>query len=410
MSDDKKFITAEEKAEMKEFLEAMERLRTHEPERIPAEEWDKVWPRIQETGEVPEEYRDRIGKSQVKDNKTGEMQPGYYDKAWEDWNREMVQLAARYNDIIIKALQYAISNEEEQQSLIDMLQQLISENTEDIPAVIVRKLESIDFPIDKVNKDIWRLLEPTDGQLTYAARYNVARKGSKKPIDILYSLDFENLENVSITRRLEPYDKRIYLAVAALFNSGYDYMSVQQIYNAAGYTGRMSATDIKKINTAISKMNGAHLLIDNLAESKTYKYDHFRYDGVLLPMERVQAMINGQIADAAIHVFREPPMVSFARERKQITTIDIKLLDTPLSKTNSNIELEDYLLEEIARIKKGGRNRKMLYKTIYENANVTTKKQKQRAPEKIKKLLDYYQKCQHITGYEESSDGVTILC
>lgn len=275
-----------------------------------------------------------------------------------------------------------------------------------IPKVPAHRLTKIDFPIDKVNNRVWQLLEDTKGQLSL--NINVAERGSKKPVDVLYSLDFSSLENVSITRKLEPYDKRVYLAIAAIFNDGYDVMSVQQIYNAMGYTGRMSATDIKKINAAITKMNGAHIYIDNIAEHSVYNYDHFKYDGVLLPMERIQAIINGQPVEAAIHIFREPPMVSFARDRKQITKLDIKLLDTPLSKTNANIQLEDFLLEEINRIKKGKRNPKMLYTSIYEAAGITQKKQKQRAPEKIKQLLTHYIACGHIKGYEEVANGVII--
>lgn len=275
-----------------------------------------------------------------------------------------------------------------------------------IPRVPAHRLTKIDFPIDKVNNRVWQLLEDTKGQLSL--NINVAKRGSPKPVDILYSLDFSSLENVSITRKLEPYDKRVYLAIAAIFNDGYDVMSVQQIYNAMGYTGRMSATDIKKINAAITKMNGAHIYIDNIAEHSVYNYDHFKYDGVLLPMERIQAIINGQPVEAAIHIFREPPMVSFARDRKQITKINIKLLDTPLSKTNANIQLEDFLLEEINRIKKGERNPKMLYTSIYEAAGITQKKQKQRAPEKIKQLLTHYIACGHIKGYEEVANGVII--
>ena len=171
----------------------------------------------------------------------------------------------------------------------------------------------------------------------------------------------------------------------------------------------MSATDIRKINNSISKMAGARIYIDNVQEvNANYKYDHFRYDGALLPMERIQAVVNGQVADAAIHIFREPPMMTFARERKQITTFSARLLDSPLSKTNSNIELEDYLIEEIARIKNGKRSNKLLFKTIYEHANITTTKQKQRAPGKIRQLLEHYKAHGFIKAYDEKKDGVII--
>ena len=279
-----------------------------------------------------------------------------------------------------------------------------------IPKVQAHRLAKIDFPIDKVNNNVWQLLEDTEdtkGQLKLSID-TTPKKGSKKPVEVLYSLDFSSLENVSITRKLEPYDKRVYLAVAALFKDGSAVMSVQQIYNAMGYNGRMSATDIKKINAAITKMSGARIYIDNIAEHESLTYDHFSYDGALLPMERIQASINGQPVEAAIHIFREPPMVSFARERKQITTIDIKLLDTPLSKTNANIQLEDYLLEQIAYMKKGQIRNKMLYATIYQRAGITEKKQRQRAPEKIKQILTHYVACGFIKSFEESGDGVTV--
>ena len=422
-------LTTDDTALLREYLSKLDDLNAREPQQLPPEIWDKAWPQIQATGEIPAEYRDRIGVNDVKERKHhtegdrvvfedgDQITKGYYDIVWESWNSERAQLDAEYHDVMIKALRLALTSNADQtaqqQSIIELLESILADRKDLLPEIVARKLETIDFPIDKVNSNVWQLLEDTKGQLKL--NINVAKRGSKKPIDVLYSLDFASLENVSITRKLEPYDKRVYLAIAAIFNDGYDVMSVQQIYNAMGYSGRAGASDIKKINTAITKMNSARLYIDNLAEHKSYKYDHFKYDGILLPMERVQAIINGQIADAAIHVFREPPMVSFARERKQITTLDIKLLDTPLSKTNANIQLEDYLLEEIAKIKHGSRNPKILYKTMYEHAGITQKKQRQRAPEKVKQLLDYYVECGHIKGYApgtldemKKADGVTL--
>lgn len=295
--------------------------------------------------------------------------------------------------------------------LMNAWEQVSGLNTVPVPRVPAHRITKFDFPIDKVNNNVWQLLEETEGQLRLLVDTTPQKRGRKNPpaqVEVLYSIDFSSLENMTITRKLEPYDRRVYLAIAAFFNDGHDVMSIQQIYNAMGYTGRMSATDIKKINAAITKMSGAHIFIDNIREHNAYKYDHFKYDGSLLPMERIQASINGQLVEAAIHVFREPPMVSFARDRKQITTLNKKLLDTPLSKTNANIQLEDYLLEQIAHMKKGQIRNKMLYATIYEKAGITQKKQKQRAPEKIKKLLQHYVSCGYISAFKETSDGVEI--
>ena len=410
-NDESKQLTPADFDLLREFIEEFDAVMERKPLPIPAETWDKVTPEIQRTFVVPAEYRDRIGVTEYSEpndpDDTKHLR--FYDIQGEKWEREHAQITEKYHDVIVKALRYVITNgiQTEDPRILDIVRQLIAEDKATLPAVIAHELKSINFPVDKVNKDIWHLLETNpNGQVTIA--YNVAKKGNKKPIEILYCLDFSQLHNVSITRKLEPYDKRVYLSIAAIFNHGYDVMSIQQIYNGMGYKGRVGARDIQKINTSISKMNGAHLYIDNLAESNVYKYDHFTYDGVLLPMERIQAIVKGQTADAVIHVFREPPMVSFARERKQITPIDIKILDTPLNKTSSNIELEDYLIEEISAIRKGRRNNKMLYKTIYESTNIKTAKQQQRAPGKIKQLLDHYVTCGFIKAYKETKDGVTI--
>lgn len=405
-------LTDTDRALMLEYLKEFDDIMQRKPEPVQDDIWDIVIQEIHTSGQVPAEYRDVIGvEEEIPEPNEKDIirHVRFYDIKGERWNNELAQFNNKYHDLLVKVIKHTISNKPDQaaQDVITLLQQVIDENIS-LPAVIARKLENIDYPIDKVNKDIWSLFEyAKDSQLTYK-KYNVAQKNSKQTIDVLYCIDFSSLENVSITRKLEPIDKRIYLAIAALFNMGYEVMSIQQIYNGMGYKGRAGATDIKKINTAISKMNGAHIFIDNLAEHNAYKYDHFKYDGSLLPMERIQAIINGQTAEAAIHIFREPPMVSFARKRKQITTVDIKVLDTPLNKTNANIELEDYLIEEIARIKKGSRSNKMLYKTIYENTNIKTVKQKQRAPEKIKQLLDHYADCHYIKAYEQKKDGISI--
>lgn len=277
-----------------------------------------------------------------------------------------------------------------------------------------RRIKSLDYPIDKVNSNMWKQLErDMHGQIAIG----VEKTASKREINILYSINFDALgEDVRITRRLEPFDKRVYIAVAALFNAGNEYITIPQIYDAMGHKDAASferrttpgATDVKKIAESISKMAAAHVFIDNAEEAKAYKYDLFRYDASLLPMERATAFINGQEVKTAIHLFREPPLVTFARERKQITTIDRRLLNTPLHKTNETLMLEDYLLERIAHAKAGKLSSKILFTTIYGEARITEKKQKQRAPQKIYTLLDYYKKCGHIKGYKKLTDGVQL--
>lgn len=275
-----------------------------------------------------------------------------------------------------------------------------------------RRVKKEDYPIDKLNNNIWRGFYTcdTNGQISFDFDVKSRKDKSDREILVLYSLSFDDMgDDVKITKKLEPYDKRVYIAAAALYNAGNTVISIAQIYKAMGFDGKPGKGEREKINASMSKMRAAVVHIDNSLESQSYNRPRFKYDSSLLPFERAQAIINGQVAESAFHLFREPPLVSFARERKQITTLDRKLLQTPLSKTNQNLLIEDYLIDHITAVKSGRRGGKLLYKTIYENTGITTIKQKQRAPEKIEKLLTFWKENGYITNFTEENDGITIF-
>lgn len=273
-------------------------------------------------------------------------------------------------------------------------------------SVTGKRVQKIDFPVDKVNSKVWKLLEAApNGQIGIAAE----KRDSKKQLTILYSINFDALgDNVTITRKLEPFDKRVYLAVSALYNAGNSIISFSQIYRTMGNTHSPSPRDIDKIADSIAKMAAARVTLDNTQEAKSYNYDKFTYAAPLLPMERLEGVINGKAVEAAIHLFREPPLVSFARGRKQLTTIERRLLETPVNKTDQNLLLEDYLIERIAHAKAGRQPSKILYSTLYAEARITTKKQRQRAGDKLGAILGHYVKCGYIKGFAEEGDGIRI--
>lgn len=282
------------------------------------------------------------------------------------------------------------------------------------PKATPKKAEIIEYPLDKPNSEIWEAIKyDTGGQLKFAFD-TAARKGRKQEVYILCSINFDDLgDDVRITKKLTAFDKRVYIAVAALYNAGNRIFTVTQIYYAMGGIGTPSTDDLKKISDAITKMNAARITIDNKREAELYNYPRFPYDNnSLLPMERISAIVNGRFTDAAIHPFREPPLISFAKGRNQITQINVKLLQSPISKTEANLQLEDYLLERIARAKNEKKNSthkfRILYKTLYERAGMRTAKQKQRAPKKAERYLAYYTEQGYIKRHTFEEDGITI--
>lgn len=274
---------------------------------------------------------------------------------------------------------------------------------------ISKRVNALGYPVDKVNAIVWNFLNAPEGQLSFSTE----KSGSSKEATVVYSINFDELEkddSLKITRRLTPYDKRAYIAVSALWDSGNRIISIKQIYTAMGYGGNPSARDIQKISDFLTKAGGARIYINNeLETSVNKKYDRFLYDGPLLPFERVRGYINNALCDAAIHLFRVPPMISFAKSRRQITTIPRKLLESPVSKTDENLRMDDYLIERIAHMKKDPKNpRKILYSTLYTGCGITQSKQRKRAPEKIERYLKHYETCKFINGFSMGNDSVTI--
>ena len=269
-----------------------------------------------------------------------------------------------------------------------------------------KRADKIEFPLDKPNAHIWNLLNEGSEQL----QFDLLPKKAQLEARAMFAINFDELNDVQITRRLQPFDKRVYMAISALFNAGNDIISLSQIYYAMGYTGTPGTSDRKKINDAITKMSGAKILLDNAKEAAALNnIMHFQYDGSLLPIERRTAIINGKLSDAAIKLFREPPLMTFAKQRKQVTTIDVQLLQSPLNKTDANIQIDDYLIERISKAKNGKSHVcTILLKTLYERTNITTKKQRQRATGKIETLLTHYQQQEFIKKYTLDSDKITI--
>lgn len=278
--------------------------------------------------------------------------------------------------------------------------------------VIIQHTDDIEYPLDKISGKAWNLFtENTNGQLSIA--FDMLPKKQNLRATAYYSINFDNLgDNVKITKRLQPFDKRVYIAVSALFNAGNDIITATQVYYAMGNTGKPSTNQIEKIDAALSKMTGAKITLDNAqeAEATKGKYPHFKYDGSLLPIEKITAIVNGQVSESAIHIFREPPLMTFAKERKQVTTIDVALLQSPVSKTDANLLIDDYLIDRISKAKNGkGNSCRILYKTLYEHADIKTRNQRTRAPEKIDKYLSYYQQQGFIKRYETDKDGITVF-
>ncbi len=291
----------------------------------------------------------------------------------------------------------------------------IEQAAEELPRIISNPTDLLTYPLDKPNSRIWNLLAAADpnGQLALEIETtsDTDKKKGKEAI-IYYNISFDEPETgIKITKQLTPFDKRVYIAAAALLNAGNSIMTATQIHKMMGNRGQPNEDQTKKINESLDKMRAATVYIDTTKEVTVNKgYPKFIYDGALIEFRRISAYINNTMTDAAIWLLAEPPLITFAKKRRQITNVPRLLLESPVNKTNANLRLEDYLLDRISHMKspKSKTPRKMLFSTIYERCGITEKKQKQRTPEKIQRYLGHYKKCGWIAGYSTAKDSVTI--
>ena len=277
--------------------------------------------------------------------------------------------------------------------------------------------DTFSFGMDKLNRGVWKGFEyasriGNDNQIQFQPITVNKNRPDSENIYVLATINFNELEGTQLSKKLTAYDKRVYNAVGTFWSNGYSVFSETQLFKEIGNDVSPSPTQIKRLHDSLTKLRLTQIWIDNAQEtSHGLKYPPVSYDGSLLPFERVTAYDNkGEICEGAIHLFREPPLFQFARERKQISTIKRKLLLSPVNKTDGNLEIEDYLLERISKMKNDRTHpRKILYSKLFENCNITEKKQKQRTPKKVEKYLEYYKKENEIKGYQPEKDGVTII-
>ena len=279
-----------------------------------------------------------------------------------------------------------------------------------IPDVSSLKLERIGYPVDKVNNNLWGNLPIGKPIHLKAESDKDNRKG--KTADIITMLNFEELDGVKISRPLTIYDKRVFIAVANLVNEGQYILTPTMIDKAMGATTKTNAADKEKILESLAALVRARVTIDNTTEAKLYGYEHIKGDFPLLAASIVTAYVDGQLTEGALQVAELPKLFQFSINRNQVTTIPIKLLESPLNKTKANMTLEDYLIKRISQMNNPKKKvpHKILLSTLYEKCDIKERKQRTRLiKDKLPRLLNHHVKTGNIKGYTIDSTHITII-
>ena len=279
----------------------------------------------------------------------------------------------------------------------------------ELPKVDTKKLDSICFPLDKVNSTLWYGFPVGEVKDLKAESDKDSRKG--KQASILLLLDFAALNGVNISRELTVYDKWVWNACANLKEQGNDVITAEQIYKAMGNTGKPNAKTKEKIMESVETISRARVTIDTTEEHEIYpKYERIKATFPLLATETCTAYARGQIVESAIKIIDAPKLFAFAENRQQVTRLPLNVLDSPVSKTGDNLLLSDYLLTRISKMRNSKYiTRTILLDTIYQKCGIDSRMKKSRLPEKIERILNHYKELEWIRDFKITEREIEII-
>lgn len=243
---------------------------------------------------------------------------------------------------------------------------------------------------------------------------DVGRRGAKKQITSLVSIDFGKLNGaVQIRGRkeLNAYDREVHDAIITLFvDGGNEYITPQMIYQVM--TGdpkaRLTSKQAEAISDSITKCMYSRVIIDASEEAAVYGFEKFKYDGSLIAGERVTATLNGTVLEC-LHLLRKPVLYEYADKKSQIGRFDIKLLNSPINKTEEIITLQGYLYRRILSMKgSSSLSKTIVYETVYNQIEIAAasdgalRKKKNKVRGQIKGILDFWKQEGFILGYVEN--------
>lgn len=290
-------------------------------------------------------------------------------------------------------------------SLLTLFVSTRKEEEDGLPELSLKRNSSLSFPLDKWSNEFWATKEEDYGQtigVDFTAKNT--KKGNKQRLIGSYSIimDDEELKKAGITlsKKLTAFDERVYCAIGS---SEDEYTSINKIHYDMGNTTKPNDKQKARIKKSLDKMRKTDITFENEAEAKKYNYDNFKYNGYLLPIEYIEAISNGKTIADAIHIIKELPLFQFARQRGQITAVPVKLLQSPINKTDKNLAIENFLIKEIRR--KNNRN-KFSYETLFKNAEITDKDEKTRTKTTVITLMDFYKDNGFIKSYTKTKDGI----
>lgn len=266
-----------------------------------------------------------------------------------------------------------------------------------------RRLKKVSLPVDYLDKDyIWSQKEAGN----FKNRIRDLNRSTKETYTRCI-INFDALGDLDVVKKLDHTDEALYTAAANLWISGNECFSLSALYELY-HKSTPHGGETEEISNRLLKTAKTWLELDNKDESEVTKYPYFTYEGSLLPLERVTCYINGKLVEQAIHLLREPPLFTYARERGALVTVDRKYLSPPLNSSEKTDRLNIYLLRIIAIAKKDSKiKNRITFKKVFDEMDV--KRDFPRFKGYMKRLFEFYKEGGFIKSYEQDKNGINFF-
>lgn len=292
---------------------------------------------------------------------------------------------------------------------------LAKRNIKNVPTKVPKQWIT---PVDKVSSTAF----DGKGTLYDEKEVEVSMGGSKskKEILILARMEYsDNAVQISGKKELTPYDRSVHDALVTLYiDGGNEYITPQMIYRTMTGSRETKLTQKQQeaISNSLNKLMYSKLVIKATdAECKAYGFEKWTYEGTVIQGEKSTARMNGEVIET-YHLLKAPALYTYANYKKQISRLDIKLLNSPVNKNEENITLQSYLLRRINGIKRSTKlYPTILYNTIYEQLDIQAssdgalRKKKLKVRNTVKKILDYWKAQNFIKNYTENIHGQEVI-
>lgn len=225
---------------------------------------------------------------------------------------------------------------------------------------------------------------------------------------ISVSLFFDMPESFRLTAK----QRRIINAIGTIYLSWEDknkpcICTLNQIMDIMGYKGTPNKKQRDSVINDMRKLSTIRLIFED-----EYGNTGLLIDQTMLNYTMAVLTNKGKFVESAIKINELPPSIRYSSEIRHITSFKkfVAEMPTGLSMTENNIQIQDFLIKQIARLTRNPHcktvTRNITYESVKEHCNVTLRKSK--LEETIICMMDKFKSEGFIKDYEVCQKGIYI--